>query len=671
MRRLQFYRVSAAMLLLLTIGARDLRASSPAWGDSGVTICAYPPCLADNIHPDTDGKGGAVFAWFDFREIGDDGDLRVIRLGPSGSRLEPWPADGLLLAGDPNGQYPWGLHSDGLGNVFVLWTDYYPVEQGVDCKLLKVTLDGSPVPGWPVEGLRLSLNPLPQDNPQLISDGAGGAYVLWDDERDYAVSSFSIYMQRVTADGQIAAGWPRDGLPVCRADGDSYPFRIVPDGAGGAIVLWNDFRPSSTANSQNGAIYALRVLPEGTRAPGWNEDGNLLIADRARPAVASDGAGGFFVGSSVVGPNAFVDERFYVHRFTRDGALVPGWPAEGIVFCEAPDFRDLLQATPDEMGGVLFSWSDYRSGVGVYLTRLQPDGSFAPGWPPNGTRVNDPASTRNDFTLSHVPDGRGGAYVLYESGGAVGSPAVVARMGGDGEPAPGWPAYGVRVAVTAHHSSPRIASDGKHGVIASWEELGGTGSRIGAFANLFREDVVVAARISLLSQRRTAEGVDLEWHGAGAGTLPNRVERRSESETWVSLGSARSSKADQLAFSDRIADPATRYAYRLAYVSGTGSEEFTDEVWSEALSIAWALHGFTANPSPGPQPSIDFDLPDAAPARLDLIDARGRILESHEVGALGPGRHRISARSRLSPGVYWSRLQRAAQSLVRKGVVLP
>lgn len=675
MLRLRLSSLIVAVLLGFMIGVPELPASTPAWGDSGATLCGFPPCLtgSNNLRPLSDERGGALFIWDDGREPGDRSDIYATRLGPTGSRLEPWPANGLLLAGDPNSQRPWGLHPDGQGSFFALWTDFYPFEQHVDCKLLKLTLDGLPAPGWPAEGLRVSLDTSRQDAPQLISDGSGGAYVVWDDERHYTESSFSIYLQRVTADGQIAPGWPRDGLPICRADGDSYPFAIVPDGEGGALCVWNDFRPSSTVTSPDGAIYGLRVLPDGSYAPGWNVDGNLLLADRTRPAVASDGLGGFFLGTSVTG-QFLSDVRYYAHRFTRDGTLVPDWPAEGIVFCEASDFRDHLQATQDDMGGVLFSWSDYRSGVGVYLTRLQPDGAYAPGWVPHGTRVNDPASVRNDFTLSHLPDGRGGAYVLYESGADDGAPAIVARMGADGAPAADWPPYGVRLAVTRTQSSPRIASDGNHGVIASWEETGGKVDgvelRIGAFANLFRDDVPVAARISLVRQQRTSTRVDLEWYGPGAGSLPNRVERRTEDENWVTLGPASIWSPDRLGFVDSNTDPARRYAYRLAY-RDDGGEQFTAETWVDVPALALSLSGFRPNPAVGVA-TVAFSLPDDRPARLDVIDVKGRIVRTRDVGSLGRGSHVLpfASEAPLGAGMYWIRLNHPERTLTVKGLVL-
>lgn len=80
--------------------------------------------------------------------------------------------------------------------------------------------------------------------------------------------------------------------------------------------------------------------------------------------------------------------------------------------------------------------------------------------------------------------------------------------------------------------------------------------------------------------------------------------------------------------------------------------------------------------APRPNPSagtfqLAFSLPDAAPARLELFDLRGRRCASREVGALGAGRHTITlgeANAQV-PGVYFARLQRGGTSRVQRVVL--
>jgi hypothetical protein len=54
-----------------------------------------------------------------------------------------------------------------------------------------------------------------------------------------------------------------------------------------------------------------------------------------------------------------------------------------------------------------------------------------------------------------------------------------------------------------------------------------------------------------------------------------------------------------------------------------------------------------------------FVLPDASPARLELLDIAGRRVATHDVGALGAGRHTVTfAPGSVPPGVYVLRLSR-------------
>ncbi|MEQ1833022.1 MAG: T9SS type A sorting domain-containing protein, partial [Candidatus Eisenbacteria bacterium] len=80
--------------------------------------------------------------------------------------------------------------------------------------------------------------------------------------------------------------------------------------------------------------------------------------------------------------------------------------------------------------------------------------------------------------------------------------------------------------------------------------------------------------------------------------------------------------------------------------------------------------------APRPNPSagafqLAFSLPDAAPARLELFDLRGRRCASREVGTLGAGRHTITLgeANALVPGVYFARLQRGGAPQVQRVVL--
>src|SRR5712664_2056878 len=122
--------------------------------------------------------------------------------------------------------------------------------------------------------------------PAITSDGAGGAIVTWYDNRS---GNWDIYAQRVNAEG--VPQWTADGVALCTAANNQFDPTIASDGAGGAIVTWNDFRSGSGFD-----IYAQRVNAAGV--PQWTVDGVALCTatnDQWRPMIAPDGAGGAIV----------------------------------------------------------------------------------------------------------------------------------------------------------------------------------------------------------------------------------------------------------------------------------------------------------------------------------------------------------------------------------------
>src|SRR2546422_1940841 len=129
-----------------------------------------------------------------------------------------------------------------------------------------------------------------QDGQQIVSDGAGGAIITWHDARS---GNNDIYAQRVRASGAVDPAWPANGRALCTAaDTQAWP-QIISDGAGGAIVTWQDFR-----NGSDNDIYAQHVLASGVVDGAWPANGQLLCAaanNQQKPTIVSDGAGGAIV----------------------------------------------------------------------------------------------------------------------------------------------------------------------------------------------------------------------------------------------------------------------------------------------------------------------------------------------------------------------------------------
>src|SRR5580765_299374 len=111
---------------------------------------------------------------------------------------------------------------------------------------------------WPAEGVSLCQFGICDANLVLLcSDTQVGAYAVWDDFRN---GNVDIYAQRVTASGEIAPGWPANGVPVCVAPKDQGRtlWSVVPDGLGGVLIDWWDGR-NVAAGVTGYDIYAQRL----------------------------------------------------------------------------------------------------------------------------------------------------------------------------------------------------------------------------------------------------------------------------------------------------------------------------------------------------------------------------------------------------------------------------
>ena len=198
--------------------------------------------------------------------------------------------------------------------------------------------------------------------PTVVPDGRGGAYTAWTDR--YADPR----IQRLTADGDPAQGWPAEGTPTRKLEfyeayGD-YPIEIAPDGEGGAYVV------SKVINS---CWYHCN----GTRATIW------------------------------------------VQRITARGRPAPLWPAEGIPAIIGPYDFELHWATvpriqPDGRHGLLIAWNLVPRGSrvatgAVYAQSISSSGTRR--WGDAGRLISDGSGNGADPEIA--PDGLGGAYVFW------------------------------------------------------------------------------------------------------------------------------------------------------------------------------------------------------------------------------------------------------------------
>jgi hypothetical protein len=202
----------------------------------------------------------------------------------------------------------------------------------------------------------------------IVTDGSGGAIVTWADHW-----AARIYAQRVNAAGVVQ--WIPDGVPICTAGGQSSPT-IVPDGAGGTIVTWQD--------SRNGIsdIYAQHVMASGVVDPAWPVDGLGLCTEAGSqyvPTIVADMAGGAIVTWQDWRPTDTTSEIYAQHALA-SGAVDPTWPTNGRGLCTAANNQGYPTTVTDGAGGAIVAWQDGRNSsinLDIYAQRVSGSGGIS------------------------------------------------------------------------------------------------------------------------------------------------------------------------------------------------------------------------------------------------------------------------------------------------------
>ena len=305
---------------------------------------------------------------------------------------------------------------------------------------------------WSLSGNPLSTAAADQLTETITSDGAGGAVVTWQDTRG---GTNDIYARRVNASG--VTQWTADGVALCTAAGDQLSPQITSDGSGGAIVTWYDNRGGATTD-----IYVQRIDASGT--PQWTADGVALctaVNDQVAPQIVSDGAGGAIV--TWYDRRAGTNYDIYAQRVNASG--VPQWTANGVGVCTAANDQTTPMIASDTAGGAIVTWQDVRAGNNdIYAQRVNAAGVSQ--WTANGVVLCGLSS--GQITPAIAADGAGGAVVTWFDGRSGARGVYVQRVSDLGVPQ--WTADGValKTASTNQATTPLVCADGSGGAIVAW-----------------------------------------------------------------------------------------------------------------------------------------------------------------------------------------------------------
>ncbi len=258
----------------------------PGWPEGGRAVCTDP---AEQSSPRlaADGSGGIYVVWQDRR--GGTLDLFAQHLGADGALVPGWPTDGAELAGGPGHEVAPGFYGDSLGHATVVWRSEGG-SSGTSLEAAALLPSTTPAAGWPPAPITLAQSADEISDPVVVSGGEDASLIVWSQRQG---GQATLRAQRLTGSLTVAPGWPAEGLVLCASAVGRNAPAVLADGAGGAMVAWEDFRSDGSSH-----IYAQRIVASGERAPGWDANGMAVCTSAGfqyAPALAADGSGGAIV----------------------------------------------------------------------------------------------------------------------------------------------------------------------------------------------------------------------------------------------------------------------------------------------------------------------------------------------------------------------------------------
>ena len=341
---------------------------SPIWAPNGTIISTasgnqYDPQIC------SDGAGGAIITWQDYRS-GSGADIYAQKIDSSGN--VQWTADGVAVCTASDSQYRPQICSDGAGGAIITWQDR---RSGSNDDIYAQRINSSGNVQWAADGVAISTAGYTQWYPQICNDGAGGAIITWWDRRSGL--DYDIYAQKIDSSGNVQ--WAADGIAICTASGNQYDPQICSDGAGGAIITWQDYRSGSGAD-----IYAQKIDSSGNVQ--WTADGVAVCTasdSQYRPQICSDGAGGAIITWDDYRSGS--NDDIYAQRINSSGNVQ--WTSNGVAICTASNSQEYPKICDDGAGGAIITWYDYRSGSNydIYAQRIDSSGNVQ--WTADGVGI--------------------------------------------------------------------------------------------------------------------------------------------------------------------------------------------------------------------------------------------------------------------------------------------
>jgi hypothetical protein len=353
----------------------------------------------------------------------------------------------------------WQRSADSVdGELIFVWSDTRDGDK--DVFIQKINVDGEKL--WGENGATVVATPGRQEDPMVISDGAGGAFVVWIDYR-YEPYYGDIFGQYVNSNGEVM--WDETGVPLSIAFGRQDALNVCPDGNGGAFVIWND-----QSIAQYGHTYGthLTTIQSEIIAP---ETGVPILEGPGSRSSVSIETGGVGFATLVFEQRNEIEERdIYSQRI--DSACNTIWSASdenGVVICSADgdQFKAKVNDITSSVSAVV--WEDRRNGEAskdIYFQFIDEDGNVL--LQNDGIVICDDPGNQNN---PRVKAENGDAFVVWEDfrNNINDGDIFTQKITLDGTAQ--WDSNGLEIcSATGKQTATRLTTDNFGGVYIVWQD---------------------------------------------------------------------------------------------------------------------------------------------------------------------------------------------------------
>ena len=228
----------------------------------------------------------------------------------------------------------------------------------------------------------------------ILSDGAGGTFVVWGDNRD----SWDIYAQHVDSSGRML--WGKQGRPICTQPGWQFAPVVTHDGEGGFVTAWGDTRNDARD------VYAQRVDKDGNIL--WDVDGLQVVHYEQFQGVSD-----IILATDSTFIMVWRDDRFFpdsssihIQKITKEGLKL--LQDDGVRVSNDPGSPRLVS---DEKGGAFVIWAGGDID-GILIQHIDQNGNRLWDMPGKSASLGNASWTNTEFSV--CPDSYGGAYIAWD-----------------------------------------------------------------------------------------------------------------------------------------------------------------------------------------------------------------------------------------------------------------